>query len=173
MSKTDAVFADFTKNRLNDFAGKKEEVITSLAAVPMSLDMAVALFTAYQLYQMNGLGLLDNYRCGYTTVSKNTLEDAEFAGTAAITTLPDGKVLTTLWHWIAIGDKGGKVSDYKGATFGRLGILDYSGNKHIVDSRATKAGKDFVVQEYKLYPRVFSPAPDMWDLIMDLDSQTI
>jgi hypothetical protein len=174
MSQTDTVFADFTKDRLNGFAGKKEELVKAVVAIPMSLDMALTVFTAYQLYQVNGLGLLDDYKCGYTTVSKNTLENDEFAGTAAIATMPfTGKVLTTLWHWIPIDDKGNKVSDYKTATFGRLGILDYDGNKHIVDSRATKAGKDFVVQEYRIYPKVYASAPDMWDLIIDLESQSL
>jgi hypothetical protein len=174
MSKTDTIFADFTKTMLNGFAGKKEAMVKTLATVPMSLDMAVSTFTAYQLHQFNGLGVLDNYRCGYTTVSKNLLEDHEFAGTAAIAPIPfAGEVLTTLWHWIAIDDKGNKMSDFKNATFGRLGILDYDGNKHIVDSQTTKAGKAFVVQEYRVYPKVDSPAPDMWDLIFDLESQTI
>jgi hypothetical protein len=167
------VYASTLMDLLNTYAGRDSEtlqqklhdksllrqLVEGTAKQPKKFRAAVVNFVAFEIYQVNGLGLLDNFLCASATVSSNLDDDNYFAGTATITQVPfTGKVLTTLYYWMPTYGKEHKQRSkdmgYKGP-LGRLGIVDYDGNKFIIDStvQMTFDSDKVFLEELRTYPR--------------------
>jgi hypothetical protein len=130
------IHADTLKSALNTYAGKKLDAVKAMVAMPKELWLAVIYYTAYQIYNIDGLGLLDGYSCNSTSVSQNLTDDNRFAGTAAIAPVPaKGGNLTAIFNWVPKDAKGNVISDYKAAALGTLTIIDYNGDQHVIQTR--------------------------------------
>jgi hypothetical protein len=134
-----AVHADFLKQFLNQFAGQKQTLIELIIRPPAKLWIAVLRLAAYQIYQINGLGLLANYSCTSATASSNLQEDDTFAGTAVVNPIPaTGQMLVAGCVWLPRDASGNAISNPKAAVRGTLAILDYNGDFHGIQTRVVQ-----------------------------------
>jgi hypothetical protein len=147
-ARVNSVHADAFKFLLNSLAGTKQSTVEKIVALPQDLWMAVLLFTAYQVYQINGLGLLANYSCNSASVSSNLGEDESFTGTAVVTPIPaTGRMLGAVCGWFPRDAKGNAISNPQAAVRGSLGIMDYAGDFHLIQNRVVQQPGGKVVLE--------------------------
>ena len=144
-----SVIANHLKFILNEYAGKELREVEAMVALPQELWAAVVHFTAYQIYIVNGLGLLDSYSCNTTSVWNNLEEDQTFGATAFVAPVPAREgILSSICSWLP-KDAGGKVlSDYKKATRGTLLLVDNTGAQHFIPTKivgSTKGRQSLVV----------------------------
>jgi hypothetical protein len=143
------VHADLFKGLLNALAGKKSSLVEKTVVLPSDdLWVAVVMFTAYQVYQINGLGLLDNYSCNAASVSSNLTEDDHFTGTAIVTPIPaTGQRLSALCVWFPRDADGNALSNPQAAVRGILWLMDDAGDRHLIRTKVVKQPGGKVVLE--------------------------
>jgi hypothetical protein len=128
------VYAGVVRDALNAYAGKDSDAVEAMVALPKKLWLAVAYFAAYEVYQMNALGLLNGYTCTAATVTLNLQDNNVLSGTAT-TSSGGGSPLTAVFTWFPMNAAGQIISDYNAAALGSLQITDYSGSIHNVQTR--------------------------------------
>jgi hypothetical protein len=129
-----SIYAGAVQSALNGYAGKSSDAVQAMVATPKKLWLAVAYFAAYEVYQMNALGLLNGYTCTAATVTLNLQDDNVLAG-SAITSSGGGSPLSAVFAWFPMNAAGQIIGDYKAAALGSLQITDYSGILHIVQTK--------------------------------------
>jgi hypothetical protein len=153
---------------LNEYAGKELTEVEAVVAMPQELWVAVVHFTAYQIYIVNGLGLLDSYSSNATSVWNNLAEDNTFGATALVAPVPAREgILSSICYWLP-KDAGGKVlSDYKKATRGTLFLVDNTGVQHLIPTRIVSStnGRQMLV--------VDRPAPAQPSIMYEGDDVVI
>jgi hypothetical protein len=162
MSAVDSAVGDFMQSFLNDLAGKTGDEAEAIASISFkSLPMAVTAFVAYQIYQLNFLGLLNNYNCNAVSVSQNLYEDDRFAGTATVSSIPaTGQSLNAIFWWFPQDAKGNTISDYKKADRGVLKLYDSDFDIHVIMSIVkTCANGETMLEIVKPPPPPVQPRP--------------
>jgi hypothetical protein len=118
---------------LNSFAGKSLDTVKQIMAIPSPLWLAVVEYAAYEIYNKNALGLLDNYSCTSASVTKNLENDNSLAAIATVNSA-SGTLSGTCFWWPKDA-AGNLISDYKAAALGGIQSTDYQGNLSAYDTR--------------------------------------
>jgi len=117
---------------------------------PAVLELAVARFIADQIYQVEGLGLLDDYNCTNVTIVATLEDDSKVQGSATIAGQA-GKTSvnfqTGLFTYSPVDAQGNAVDPYTKAECGKLTLITHTNYTINIDCDVVTTDKGTKIQQ--------------------------
>jgi hypothetical protein len=128
---------------------------------PEALELAVAHFCAYEIYQYESLALLDSFTCTGVSTWRTLENDGVLEGSATISATNAGSPVafqTPRFTWMPLDANGNPIpSNYAAASGGDMQIVTHS--NVLIDVQTTVVGYQGYNKVIQEVPQPYSPSP--------------